>query len=466
MTGEQTKIAVIGGGPGGYVAAIRAARLGAKVSLIEKNDLGGTYLNSGAVPFRTMAHTAKLYRAALNGATCGVVADVRLNLSKVQSRKVFVVNRLIGNIHALMAENNIDIIKGEASFSSPSSLIIGSDGDVQKLNFDKAIIACGSVPVQPIISGIDSPCVIGSNEALELTKIPSSMIIIGGGAVGIEMAALFNAFGSKVTVIEQADEILPTMDREISGLLRRDLAKRGIEFLIAANVLSIAAKTNSAIVEIMAKGGAVKARAGEKILIACGRTSVARRLGLSMAGISNEDGWISTNNHMETSVPGIYAVGDCCKSTMKLGNIAARQGEAAAQHAMGQEAFFDANAAPIRISTDLEFASVGLSEEAAIADNMDIRISHFPLSNNAEALITNDGVGMIKLITGTHYGEVIGAHILAPNAGELIAEAAMLVSQEGLNDDIINTLYAQPTFSEAMREAALGIEGQSIHKRR
>lgn len=459
---SKVKIAVIGGGPGGYVAAIRAAQLGADVTLIERENLGGTCLNIGCVPTKALLHTASLYEEAKNGASCGVIANVSLDFKKVQEHKTAIVTKLVSGIKGLMAANKIKVIAGDASFASRSSLKVKSSSGEETLNFDKIIIAVGSEPVKPPIPGIESKQCVDSTGALTFTEIPKSLVIVGGGVIGMEFACLYNTLGTKVTVVEMMSDILATMDHELAKIVRTDLTKKGVTIHTDAKVLSIQDKGKEAAVRI-ALAGAEQDILGEKVLVSVGRKNVINGLGLDKASVATSDrGWIKVNDKMETNIPGIYAIGDC-NGQILLAHIASAQGEVASENACGHPATFDAATNPSCVYTTPEFAGVGLTEEQAKAQGISYKVGKFPLIANSKALIMEGGTGAIKIITGSQYNEILGVHMVGPRATDLIAEAALAIGLEATVDELIATIHAHPTVAEAVREAALAVEKRAIH---
>ncbi len=458
----KTKVAVIGGGPGGYVAAIRAAQLGADVTLIEKGDLGGTCLNVGCIPTKSLLHSATLYEDAKHGASCGIIADVRLDFKKTQEHKQSIVKQLVGGVRGLLSANKIQVIAGTAAFASKTELKVKTASGEQSVKFDKAIIAAGSEPAIPPIPGIDSPKCIDSTGALALAAVPKTLAIVGGGVIGMEIATLYNAFGTKVTVVEALDEILPSMDTELARIVRAELTRKGVIIHTSAKVAAIEDKGQEAALRVQPAKGPEITVSGEKILIATGRKSGAVNLGLETIGITHERNWIKVDKRMETNVKGIYAIGDC-NGQILLAHVASAQGEIAVENALGHPAIFDPATTPACIYTNPEFAGVGLTEEQAKAKGIAYIVGKFPLVANGKALIMGGGNGMVKIIAGKDYKEILGVHIVGPRATDLIAEAALAIGMEATIDDLLATIHAHPTVAEAVREAALAVDKRAIH---
>ena len=458
----KTKIGVIGGGPGGYVAAIRAAQLGAEVTLIEKENLGGTCLNVGCIPTKALLHTVSLYEEAKGGAHCGVmVFDLKVDFAKAQAYKSGIVKQLVGGVTGLLAANKVKVVSGTASFASKDTLSVkGKDGE-QSLKFDKIIIAAGSVPVMPPIPGVDSKQCIDSTGALALAEVPKSMVIIGGGVIGMEIATMYGTLGCKVYVVEMMKEILPMMDAELVKIIKAELTKKGVEILTSAKVVGIKDNGKEAAVQIEV-GGAKKELMGEKVLVSVGRKTNTEALNMDKIGIRHDRGRITVNDKMETSVPGVYAIGDC-NGRIMLAHVASDQGEIAAENAMGHHAEFNPATNPSCVYTNPEIAGVGLTEEQAKEKGVEYVVGKFPLMANGKALIMNGGTGMVKIIAGKKYKEILGVHIAGPRATDLVAEAALSIGMEATVDELIATIHAHPTVAEAVRECALAVEKRAIH---
>ncbi|MBD8847886.1 dihydrolipoyl dehydrogenase [Priestia megaterium] len=459
----KTKVVVIGGGPGGYVAAIRAAQLGGQVVLVEKEHIGGTCLNIGCIPTKALLHTAEVYEEAKNGSECGVVTNVKLDFSKAQSRKNVITKQLVDGVKSLLAANKVKVISGLASFSGRDTIHVKTkDGKVEELRADRFIIATGSVPVMPQIPGIDAKQCIDSTGALELREIPKRMVIIGGGVIGVEFATLYGTLGCQVTIVEMQKEILPMMDGELTKILRSKLAQRNVNVYTESKVISIKDEGTEAKVTVELSDGTKKVFSCEKALISVGRKTNTEALELDRAGVLNDRGRITVNEQMETNVKGIYAIGDCTGKSM-LAHVASAHGEVAAENALGHKSSFDIKTNPSCVYTNPEFASVGLTEEMAKEQNIDYIVGKFPLFANGKSLIMDGGTGMIKLIVGKEFKEILGAHIIGPRATDLIAECALAIGLEATVDEVIATIHAHPTVGEAIREAALAEEQRAIH---
>ncbi|NLG58314.1 MAG: dihydrolipoyl dehydrogenase [Clostridiales bacterium] len=460
------KIVVLGGGPGGYVAAIRAAQLGADVTLIEKEDrMGGTCLNVGCIPTKALLHAGEMYRQMQHSAAeYGVFAkDLSFDWAKVIGKKDSVVKMLTRGVAGLLRKNKIKVIYGTGKLGSGNTVAVSlKDGETQSVPYDKLILATGSVPVMPPIPGIkDNPDCIDSTGALSLTALPEEILVIGGGVIGIEFANAFANFGSKVTVIEMTSKILPMMDEQLSAQLRNLLEKEGVAIHTDAKVLSVDKKGAKSYVNVE-MNGKTQAFSADKVLVAVGRRTNTEALALDQNGIKNDRGRITVDEHMRTSKPNVYAVGDCVGQIM-LAHVASAMGEVAVEHAMGHPARFDGRTNASCVYTTPEFAGVGYTEEELKNNKTAYKAGVFPLIGNAKTLIENGGVGYIKVLCGAEFGEILGVHILGPRATDLIAEAALMIGMEATVDEVIATIHAHPTVSEAVREAVLATQGRAIH---
>ncbi len=460
----ETSVAVIGGGPGGYVAAIRAAQLGGKVTLIEKNKLGGTCLNVGCIPTKAILHAAEAISEVKEMAAYGIDAEVKnVDWDKVQAKKNAITAQLVGGISGLMKANKIKVVEGTAAFASKDTLTVTKkDGSKEDMSFDRIIIAAGSIPAVPPIPGVkENPNCVDSTGALSFEKLPKSLLVIGGGVIGIELATAYSKFGTEVTVVEAAPKLLPMMDGELTAQLRKLMEAKGVRIMTDAKVMSVETAPVGAKVNVELAGKTESFEA-EKVLVAVGRRTDTAALNLDAVGIANDRGRITVNDRMETSVPGVYAIGDCLGKVM-LAHVASAQGEVAAENALGEDAVYSGATNPSCVYTDPEFAGVGLTEEQAKEQGIEYQVGKFPLAANGKSLIMNGGTGNIKFIIGKEYKEVLGVHILGPRATDLIGECALAIGMEATVEDVIATIHAHPTVTEAVREAALASEKRAIH---
>lgn len=458
----SNKIVVIGGGPGGYVAAIRAAQLNNEVTLIEKDELGGTCLNKGCIPTKALIQSANAFWEAKRSDAFGVhVQKISLDFPAVIKRKDNVAKQLVNGVQFLMKKNKVRVIKGVATIIDPKTVrIVDKDEEIKT---DSVIIATGSVPSSIPVKGIDSEGVIDSNEALQMQELPASIAIIGGGVIGIEFAQIFHRMGVHMTVIEMMPQILPTEDSDLAQMLESILKKEGVEIFTSATVKKISpAEKGGKVVSFATKEG-VSEKVVDKVLVAVGRSPETSNLGLEKLGIELNKGSIVVNNRMQTHMPGVYAIGDVVGGVM-LAHSASAEGKCAAENASGISNAVDYRTVPRCIYTSPEIACVGLTEIHARKEYGDsVRIGKFPLAGNSKALILNNTIGLVKVITEAKYGEVLGIEIISPHATELIGEAVLGMRLEATFKDFASAIHAHPTVSEAIMEAALNVEGKAIH---
>lgn len=460
------QVVVIGGGPGGYVAAIRAAQLGADVILIEKNQLGGTCLNVGCIPTKALLHAAQLAQEAKEASDCGICLTLdRIDWAGVLSYKDSVVNRLVSGVESLMRANRIRVIRGTARFIKPKTLEITTpDQPSSILEADRIIIATGAAPVIPPIAGLrESSHLLDSTKALCCEQMPASMVILGGGVIGVELACAFQALGCRVTIVEALPRLASNLDAEMSDLLYKSLSEQGIDLLLGHSVTGVCDQENGVAVTVTSNQEE-KTLLAERLLVAVGRRPQLESLDLSAGGIKTEQGRLLVNEQLETNIPGVYAIGDCLGQVM-LAHTASAQGEIAAENALGQHKEYRPACIPSGIYGIVEAAGVGLTEEQANEQNIAYHVGRFPLAANGRALILNHGKGLVKVLIGDALGEILGVHILGPGATELIGEAAIAIGLEATAEEIIETIHAHPTVTEALREAVLAGEKRAIHSK-
>ena len=463
----DTSVIVIGGGPGGYVAAIRAAQLGAKVTLIEKQYLGGTCLNVGCIPTKCLLHSAELVEDIKNqGKDIGVEVDgVKVNFQQVIAHKNAISKKLTSGGAGLLKMNKVKKIDGEATFVGEKKLSVKkADGATEEMTADAIIVATGSINSQPPIPGLkENPNCIDSTGALSLEKLPKTMVVIGGGVIGLELACAYAGFGTKITVVEAMDHMLPMLDGDLTKIGVAHMKKMGMEFNLECPVQSVEESPVGAKVVCKNKAGEIVSFEAEKVLVAIGRKANTASLNLEAGKLDNDRGRIIVNDKMETSVPGVYAIGDCVMGHAQLAHTASAMGEVAAENIMGQEAHYDEKTNPTCVYIEPEAASVGLTEEQCKAQGLDYKVGKFPMSANGKALILNGGEGIVKIIAGKEFGEILGMHIIGPRATDLICEGALAIEGEMTLDEIIATIHSHPTVTETMREAALQAEKRAIH---
>lgn len=455
--GGATSVMVIGGGPGGYVASIRAAQLGAQVTLIEKDELGGTCLNRGCIPTKSLLHATEIYQSVKDGGSIGIEAEnLHVNWEKVQQYTSGVVQQLTGGVANLVRLNKIQLVKGVATFTGAKTVEVNGTS----YTADKIIIAAGSKPRIPPIPGVDCDACIDSTQCLTLPEIPKSMVIIGGGVIGVELGSIYARLGTKITILEMMPRLLPMMDGELTGVLTDQLRKE-MEIHLETKVLSVEATKNGAVVHTQTPEGD-KDFEGEKVLVCIGRGPDTEELCLENAGVETNRGFVTVNDKMETSVPGIYAIGDC-NGLLMLAHAASAMGEIAVENALGANKKFSKAACPSVVYIGPEFAGVGFTEEQLKEEGIAYKVGKFTTSGNGRSLILGETKGIVKVLTGDAYGEILGVHILAPSASEMIQQAVMAITLEATSEELIDMIYAHPSVSESLREATLASEKRAIH---
>ncbi len=464
MASNSYDVAVIGAGPGGYVAAIRAAQLGAKVAIVEKQYLGGTCLNVGCIPSKAMLHIAEMMQSVASMGEVGInfSQPPTLDMSKVVSFTEKVVKRMTSGVGTLMKGNRIEVFDGLGTVDASRTVTVtSSGGSPQQFHADKIILATGSVPLIPPFPGVDGRNVINSDTCWHLPKLPESVICVGGGVIGVELACMFHGLGSQVTIVEMLPNVLAPVDEEVRNLLVRTLSKRGLTIATNAKVETIADEGNLKQVTASTPQGEKKFT-GEYVLVAVSRRANTSGLERIMnQGLDNDRGRVRVNERMETNLPGIYAIGDLVHGA-GLAHVASTEGEVAAENAMGHPTRMDYNVVPNPIYTFPEIAFVGLTEAEAKATSPDVRVERFPWAANGKAVGTGESEGFTKVILGKH-NELLGAHIIGPDATNLISEYSVAMRGELTGDEIIETIHPHPTLSEGLREAVLAAEGRPIH---
>ena len=453
-------VAVIGAGPGGYVAAIRAAQLGAKVALIEKESLGGVCLNRGCIPTKTLIACADVYSRVRSAAEFGVRVEgpVSFDWSEMQARKEKTVTGLRQGVATLMKSNRVDVLAGNASFLDRRRITVtGPEEKTDTIAATATIIATGSESVIPaFVPKADN--ILDSWAALSCPKLPESIIILGGGVIGCEFACLYARLGLEVTIVEMLPEILPTQDREAARVVRTQMKKLGVTVLTDARMTDIVCRRNT----VAAKAGdaTVKAKA---MLVCVGRRPVTQGLNLDAAGLQTDEmGLIPVNEKCRTKAPGIYAVGDVT-GMIQLAHRASAMGICAANNAAGRADTHSDCLVPSCIFTSPEIGAVGLTQEQAEEDGMDVRIGKFPFAALGKAQAVQETAGFCKIIADADTDQVLGVHIVGPHATDIVAEAAAAMTLEITAAELARTIHAHPTLAEAVMEAAHAVHGQCIH---
>jgi dihydrolipoamide dehydrogenase len=454
MAERQYDVTVIGGGPGGYVAAIRAAQLGMKIGLVERDKLGGVCLNWGCVPSKALLKSAELYNAFKKSQEFGIShTGLTYDFSKIIARSRGVADRISKGVEYLMKKNKIEIISGSAKLTGRNSIEVTKDGKVTDTIKSKSIIlATGGRPRSVPGVTIDRKKIITSTEAMSLPEQPKSLIVIGGGAIGVEFAYFYNSFGTKVTIVEMLPSILPIEDKEITKILDSSLKKSGIDILTNTKVESVKID-HEVTVTVSDKDGKKDIKA-DLALMAVGVQANIENLGLEVVGVKAEHGFISVNEFGKTNIDGIYAIGDVSGPPL-LAHVASHEGIVAVDHIAGKAKHgIDKLNIPSCTYCQPQVASVGLTEEAAISKGYKIKIGRFPFRPLGKAMAIGETEGTVKLVFDEKYGELLGAHIIGSEATEMIAELGMAKALETTWEELHNTMHAHPTLSEAVMEAA------------
>jgi dihydrolipoamide dehydrogenase len=460
-------LVVIGAGPGGYVAAIRAAQLGMNVACVDmRATLGGTCLNVGCIPSKALLHSSAQYDQAQkhmqdHGIIC---SDIKLDLDRLMARKTKVVDDLTKGISFLFKKNKVTSFQAKVSFESETKLklIHPETKEEQFIETDKVLIATGSESIDLPGIEIDETKIISSTGALALSKIPESMVVLGGGYIGLELGSVWARLGSKVTIVEFMDRICPQMDQEISSNLKRLLSKQGLDFKLNTKVISAKIDGNKVAYEIESEGKTEKLST-DVLLVSIGRRPYTDGLGLDKISIQLDNrGRIPVDAQYRASNPSIYAIGDVIKGPM-LAHKAEDEGVVVAEIMVGQKPHINYDAIPGVVYTHPEVATVGKTEEELKADQIPYKVGKFPLSANSRARAMGESDGFVKILAHRDSDRVLGVHIIGPEAGTIIAEAVLAIEYGASSEDIARTCHAHPTLNEAFKEAALAVEGRAIH---
>jgi dihydrolipoamide dehydrogenase len=467
MSSNKTyDLCIIGSGPGGYVAAIRASQLGMSVLVVEKEPrLGGVCTLWGCIPTKALLHTADVLEEARHAAEVGVAArEVRLDLAAAHKHREKIVRQSTNGISYLMKKNRVDIAAGFGRLAGPGRVAVkGADGSEATYSAKSVIIATGSTPRSLPGMDIDEKSVLSSTAMLELAEVPKSLVVIGSGAVGVEFASMYARFGSKVTIIEVLPRIVPVEDEEISRELAASFKRQGIAIYPDTRVERLTRGEGG--VEVLARstGDKTETFRAEKILMAVGRRPLIDGIGLEAAGVATERGYVKVDPMMQTTVPGVYAIGDILP-TQALAHLASAEGVVAVEHMAGK------NPQPINYDQvpgctycSPEIGSIGLTEAKARERGYDVVVGKFPFSAIGKARILNQASGFVKVVAEKKYDEVLGVHVIGPAATELIGEACAAMRLEATSEELVNTIHAHPTLSEAMHEASEAVLGHAIH---
>jgi len=462
-------IVVLGGGTGGYIAAIRAAQLGKTVAIVERDKLGGTCLHRGCIPSKALLRSAEVYATMRESERFGIEADsVRLNFARVQARKQSVVEQMHKGIQFLMKKHNIQVFYGNGRLLSPtifsprsgSVSVEQADGDILTLVPEKLIIATGSRPRSLPGLDIDGQFILNSDQALQLEELPQSIVIVGGGVIGVEWASMLIDFGVQVTVVEYAERLLPTEDSDISRELERLLKKRGVQVVTGAKVLAetVEKKPGSVQLQIERKGQTEQLQA-DKVMVCVGRQANVEDIGLHNTDVKITNGFIEVNEHMQTGESHIYAIGDVIGG-LQLAHVAGHEGIIAVEHSLGQPAHtFGVHQVPRCVYTRPEVASIGWTEQQAVERGHEVKIGRFPFSAVGKAVLYGESDGFVKVIADKKTNDILGVHMIGAHVTDYISEAALAQLLDATPWEVGQTIHPHPTLSEALGEAMLAVDG-------
>jgi dihydrolipoamide dehydrogenase len=457
-------VAIIGSGPGGYVAAIHGAQLGLKVALIEKGNIGGVCLNVGCIPTKALLKSAGLLARLREGADFGLrLGELSFDWTRAQTRKDEAVKMVRGGVEVLLFKNKVAVLRGLGRIVEQGRVgVTGDDGREEVVQARNIVVATGSAPKSLPGVEIDEERVVSNTGALQFKEIPASLVVIGAGAVGVEFASLYRMLGSEVTLIEALPRILPLEDEEISAALDAALAEQGMKILAGARVGEIKKTANGVTVQVTDVGGTAHTLAAERLLLAVGRAALTGGLGLEKVGARLEKGYVVVDEKRRAA-QGVYAVGDCVP-TLWLAHVASAEGKLAVEQIAGRKvAPINYDKIPRCTYCYPEVASVGLSEAQARERGYDVRVGRFPFKSSAKALVEGEREGFIKVVAEARYDEILGVHMIGPHVTEGIAEAAAMMRLESTAEELAAIIHAHPTLAEALGEAAAAVAGRAIH---
>ena len=462
---EKFDVTVIGGGPGGYVCAIRLSQLGLKTACIEsRGSLGGTCLNIGCIPSKSLLNLSEKFHSAKNFEKIGIeTGEIKLNLDKMMKNKDKAVTVLTKGVEFLFKKNKVTYFKGKGSFENENSIKIEGSEGTKIIQTGKTIISTGSEPASLPGVDFDEERILSSTGALSISKLPNKMIVVGGGYIGLEMGSVWSRLGTEVTVVEFLDHITPGMDRDISNEFMKILKKQGIKFNLNTKVDKITKNSNGVTVETSQNDGQKVKHDVDVVLISVGRRPYTKNLNLDKVGVKlDEKGRVKVNKNFETNIKNIYAIGDVIDGPM-LAHKAEEEGIAVAELIAGQSGHVNYDIIPGVVYTSPEVAYVGKTEEQLKKENIGYKIGKFPFMANSRAKAIDEPEGFVKILADQSTDKVLGVHIIGPHAGEMIAEMSVAMEFGASSEDIARTCHAHPTFSEAIKEAALSVDKRQIH---
>lgn len=457
-------VAVIGAGPGGYIAALRAAQLGLRTVVVEKEFVGGTCLNIGCIPSKALLDASHLLAEIRRASTFGIqVEGVDVDFTAMQRHKAKVVKTLTTGVRGLLRKHKVDLVEGAARFAERGVLEVEtSSGSREVVRARHVIIATGSVEAELPGVPFDGDRVVSSRGALDFAEVPETMVVVGGGYIGLELGSVYSRLGTRVTVLEMMPRILPEMDAELAETAHKLFVEQGLDIRVGARVKSVRAEATRAHVQYAVESGEETLTA-DKVLVSIGRRPATRGLGLEAIGLELDGrGFIPVDHGMRTAVAGVYAIGDVVPTPM-LAHVAMDEGVVAAECIAGQNAAMEYDAVPAVVFTSPEIASVGLKEAEAQARGHELRVGRFPFRGNGRARARDEVEGWVKVIADAGNDAILGVHCIGPDAGHLIHEAVVAMAFGGCAEDLALTVHAHPTLSEAFKEAALAVDGRPLH---
>ncbi len=462
---RSVDVVVIGGGPGGYVAAIRAAQLGLETVIVEKDpELGGTCLHRGCIPTKAWLHTAEVLDGARHASDFGVMIEgsPSVDLERAASYRGKVVSKNARGVAHLIKKNGVERVHGWGSLDGANRVRVRAEDAEQAFRARNVVIATGSVPRPFPLAPTDGRHIVDSDQLLEMDRVPESLLVLGGGAVGCEFASVFASLGSDVTLVELLPHLVPQEDDDVSAELEKSFRRRGIEVLTNSRLVSATPGAAGASVKLSTPDGELD-RSFDVVLVAIGRQAVLEGVGLEEAGVSVENGFVTVNEWMQTSQPSVYAIGDVV-ATPWLAHVASAEGMLAAEHMAGEDCSpINYDLVPSCTYCSPEVASVGLTEREARARGYDVETGRFPFAASGKAAILGRGDGFVKLIRERRYDELLGAHIIGPHATDLVAEACVALRLESTTEELFRAMHAHPTLSEVIPEAAMVALGRGVH---
>ncbi|MFC6827201.1 dihydrolipoyl dehydrogenase [Halopelagius fulvigenes] len=462
-----TEVLVIGAGPGGYVAAIRAAQRDLDVTLVEKDAYGGVCLNRGCIPSKALITGADVAHEAGNAEEMGIHADPAVDMSQMVNWKDDVVDTLTGGVEKLCKANGVNLIEGEARFKDDGSVRVAHGGEGQgseSIDFQHCIVATGSRPIQiPNFEFADDP-VWSSTDALDTDTVPDRLLVVGAGYIGMELSTTFAKLGADVTVVEMLDDVLPGYEDDVSRVVKKRAQSLGIDFEFGEAASDWREEGDGIVVTTETEDGEESSYDADKVLVAVGRSPLTDTLDIENAGLDlTDDGFVEVDDRMRTSVDGIYAVGDVADRGPMLAHVGSKQGIVAAEHIAGEPVAYDAQAVPAAVFTDPEIGTVGMTQAEAEEEGFETVVGQMPFNASGRALTTGHTDGFVRIVAEEQSGFVLGAQIVGPEASELVAEVSLAIEMGATLEDVASTIHTHPTLSEAVMEAAENAQGQAIH---